>query len=422
MFIFHEGLPRSGKSFEAVVERIVPALLSGRKVYARLNGINHEKIAEASGLPVERVKELLFEIPEIDVLRWADIVENDSLVILDEMQNFWPHGTARSIDQSQIKAIAEHGHRGLDIVGMGQLLKGAGGVHANWVNRCDQKIVFEKQNGLGRDDKYRWTAYKGMHDGKGIKFVQTSTGVKKYDPKYFGTYATRVSDSANASTYQDARTNIWNNSAFRKWIPLFVIVVCVAVWYVYGVFKGGGLANSINKTHGTATPTLSVSSFAPVASSVAASSAPVAPPVEKKYEKDFIQDLSERYRLRVSAIVQMGGRTAAVFEWFDDGLRAVERLSLAQVERLGYKVVVSPGLDGATIEKGKVMYVATQFPLEGWARVSDARQRDIAGGDRGDARGAPAQPQGGGGGSVVSFDEDGYGVLGKHTGRPAGAK
>ncbi|KAB1128555.1 zonular occludens toxin, partial [Escherichia coli] len=64
MFVFHEGLPRSGKSYEAMVKRIIPALLKGRKVYARLNGINHEKVAEASGLSVERVRELLFEIPE----------------------------------------------------------------------------------------------------------------------------------------------------------------------------------------------------------------------------------------------------------------------------------------------------------------------------------------------------------------------
>lgn len=35
----------------------------------------------------------------------------------------------------------------------------------------------------------------------------------------------------------------------------------------------------------------------------------------------------------------------------------------------------------ATISKGNVRYVATQFPLETEASVSDARQRQIAGGN-----------------------------------------
>lgn len=69
------------------------------------------------------------------------------------------------------------------------------------------------------------------------------------------------------------------------------------------------------------------------------------------------------------------------------------------------------------------MYVATQFPLEGWARVSDARLREVAGGDHVDGGGA-AVSQGGttGGRAVTILDEDGYGVLGKRTGRSAGSK
>ncbi|MGT2491271.1 zonular occludens toxin domain-containing protein [Cupriavidus basilensis] len=124
MFIFHEGLPRSGKSYEAMAKRIIPALQKGRKVWARLNGMDYDKVAEASGLPVERVRELLHEIPEADVLKWADLVENDALVILDEMQNFWPNGQ-RNFPPDQLKAIAEHGHRGPDHRWHGrQLLKG----------------------------------------------------------------------------------------------------------------------------------------------------------------------------------------------------------------------------------------------------------------------------------------------------------
>ncbi|MGU5709180.1 zonular occludens toxin domain-containing protein [Aeromonas hydrophila] len=36
MFIFHEGMPGSGKSYEALVFVIIPALKLGRRVRARI--------------------------------------------------------------------------------------------------------------------------------------------------------------------------------------------------------------------------------------------------------------------------------------------------------------------------------------------------------------------------------------------------
>ena len=50
MIIFHEGLPRSGKSYEAMVKHVLEALKQGRKVFAYVEGLNHEKIAEVIGL------------------------------------------------------------------------------------------------------------------------------------------------------------------------------------------------------------------------------------------------------------------------------------------------------------------------------------------------------------------------------------
>ena len=57
MFIFHEGLPGSGKSFEAVVNQIIPALKKGRPVYAYINGLNHKKLAELTDKTEEEIKE-----------------------------------------------------------------------------------------------------------------------------------------------------------------------------------------------------------------------------------------------------------------------------------------------------------------------------------------------------------------------------
>jgi zona occludens toxin len=386
MFIFHEGLPRSGKSYEAMVKRIIPALQKGRKVWARLNGMDFDKIAEASGVPVERVRELLHEIPEADVLRWAELVENDSLVILDEMQNFWPNGV-RNFPQDQMKAIAEHGHRGLDIVGMGQLLTGQGGVHANWVNRCDQKIVFEKQNGRGADSKYRWTAYKGMHDGKAIKFVKANTGIEKYDPKYFGTYRTRVEGAQNGETYQDARTNIWSNPVFRKYLPIGGALLVLSCWFLWDQFKGGGFEKSLTKgrpeTHTVTTVTKSaagpgVSAPPAVAAQGAAVDGRPGASAEAKAD-DYVAAITDKWRPRLSGLISGSGRSRLYVEWYDDAYRLKERLSAAQLEEMGWGVRPSAYGEHVMLTKAGAHIAVTAWPIESFGKISEKANEAISG-------------------------------------------
>ncbi|MEO5350926.1 MAG: zonular occludens toxin domain-containing protein [Magnetococcus sp. YQC-3] len=387
MFIFHEGLPRSGKSYEAMVKRIIPALLKGRKVYARLNGINHEKVAEAAGMPVEQVRALLFEIPESKVLLWHTIVENDSLVILDEMQNFWPE-SVRNIPQDQLKAITEHGHRGLDIVGMGQLLKGKGGVNANWVNRCDQKIVFEKQNAQGRDDHYRWTSYKGKLENGRIKFVKIASEVEKYDPKYFGTYATRVEGAENAETYKDDRTNILRSRLFRLWVPLGVVAFAVCLGYLWHLLRGGGMEKSLLKNqpqHNVVTTTSTVST--PASGVVATSAQPMQQPSQAAattqpakadaLADDYIVAITGKWRPRLSGLIVGGRKARVVVEWYDDGYRVRERLSAAQLEEFGWLVVRSAYGEHVVLSKQGTHIAVTAWPMEPYAAVSEVQQGEI---------------------------------------------
>ncbi|WP_454845804.1 zonular occludens toxin domain-containing protein [Ralstonia thomasii] len=438
MFIFHEGLPRSGKSYEAMVKRIIPALQKGRKVFARLNGMDYEKIAEVAEMPLERVRELLHEIPKDKVKEWFKVVENDSLVILDELQNFWPD-SGRRLPLDQIEAISEHGHRGLDIVGMGQLLKGKGGCDANWVNRCDQKIVFEKQNARGADDKYRWTAYKGkLVDGK-IQFLKVNTGVVSYDKKYFGTYATRVDGSDNAETYQDARTNVWNNPVLRKFAPAMLICAGVAVWYLWHAFKGGGLEKSlgghkveksvtVTSTPPAVTSASAVQVGAAQAQPAAAKSAPVSESQKQDaMSDDYVATISQKWRPRLSGLVWGAKGARLVVEWYDESFRLKERFSAAQLEEFGWGVARSAYGEHIILSKGGVHIAVTSWPMESFGKVSEADSRAIASQSSGGAPGfGPSdwrrdEGVSGGGGSVVSRDSGsdwpGYGADGlvKHA-------
>lgn len=389
MLIVHEGLPGAGKTWEAVVKRIIPALKEGRKVFARINGLDHAKIAAVAELEEGRVGELLHEIPEAEVLRWNELVENDALVVLDEAQNFWPHGSARAMPPDQIKAVAEHRHRGLDIVLMCQVLQGAGGVHPVWVNRVDQKIVFEKLNARGKDGSYKWTSYKGMHDGRKIKFVQVNKGTESYDPKYFGTYKSHQAETTNTATYKDARTNIWNSSVFRKWAPLMLIAVGVAIYYLVHMFKGGGFEQSLVKKKPEDAPhvittTTVTSSSAPQANAAAVQPAAVGgPPVSQAQSQDamaadYVASISTKWRPRLSGMIYDARRSRLYVEWYDDSFRLKERLSAAQLEEMGWGVQRSAYGEHVMLNKAGVHIAVTSWPIEPFGKISDEQNKAIS--------------------------------------------
>jgi zona occludens toxin len=235
MLIFHEGLPGCGKSYETLVENIIPALSKGRKVFARINGLNYEQIASLSKIDVDKCKELLIHIEEEQVFNIPSLVENDSLVVIDEIQNFFPAGRAKVSDDIT-KFVAEHRHKGLDIVIMGQSIAD---VNNLWRRRTQRKIQFLKMDMIGQQNRYKWTAFQGTLDAKGeIRFLKINSGIKKYDKKYFGSYASHQAETENTDNLSDKRLNIFNSSFFKFGLPAFLIVLGFAIHYLTGFFNG----------------------------------------------------------------------------------------------------------------------------------------------------------------------------------------
>lgn len=236
MIIFHEGLPGSGKSYEALVKHIIPSLQKGRKVYARLNGFNHEKVSELTGKTVEELQDLYTEITEEQVHTVYDLVENDSLLVLDELQNFFPSGRQKLSDE-MTQFIAEHRHRGMDIICMGQALADC---HTTWKRRIERKISFLKLSMLGMDKKYKWEMYQGSINGvKGdVVFKKVKSGTDTYDSNYFGSYLSHQQTTGNTDVYSDDRVNIFKTKQFMFYIPIFIGVIAFALYYLVGFFNG----------------------------------------------------------------------------------------------------------------------------------------------------------------------------------------
>ena len=124
MIVFHEGLPGAGKSYEAAVYHILPAIKSGRHVLTNIDGINHAKFSEVSGIPEPIVNKLIVTIDadltgEEQRQQLLDKTVSDALIVIDEVQDFFP-ATRDPLGEEWTKYITQHRHLNLDIVLMGQ--------------------------------------------------------------------------------------------------------------------------------------------------------------------------------------------------------------------------------------------------------------------------------------------------------------
>lgn len=380
MLIFHEGLPRSGKSYEAVAKRIVPALAKHRPVQAYIEGLNHSRLADLAGISEDECEELLTCITreQMQSGEWLDLIKDNSLCVFDEAQNFWPTGQ-KTLSVTVTQFVTEHGHRGLDIVLMGQDVRD---VHPLWRRRVDQKIVFQKLDTFGASNRYKWSVFKGAVDSKGIvKYVQVQKGTEKYDPKIFGSYASHVSDETNKDTYSDKRAVLWNSWHFRFGIPVFLVVCVFAFNYVWKFFHSDGSIVAAQKVSGASPMAVAPRPAASVPA--AAASAPAVP-------LDYVQDISKRWRVRLSGVIAAADRQEVVLEWLDESLHRRERFSAADLRALGWHVVVSGAV--ARLSKGGVTVIASAWPIDADGAISQ-RSLDLMRGDR-DARSDDAHQSG----------------------------
>lgn len=329
MLIFHEGLPGSGKSYETLVQHIIPSLNKGRHVYARINGLNYEKIAELAEITEEECREQLHEISEEQIHEIPTIVKNDSLVVIDELQNFFPSGRGK-VAEDMTQFVTEHRHRGLDIVAMGQSIAD---IHNLWRRRTERKIQFLKMSMIGQDNRYKWTAYQGSLDGKGeIRFTQIKSGIKKYDSKYFGSYASHQASTDNTDNYADTRLNIFNTSFFKLGLPAFVAVFGFAIYYLVGFF--GGDTQMVNEE---ALKSQQIEQVAKTSSVEPNLQQKKQSPKESYETLDFIQINEKRFTSRITYIEQYGVMIwDMIVIWVDDGDRLHDRMYRDDLLAMGY--------------------------------------------------------------------------------------
>lgn len=383
MIIFHEGMPRSGKSYAATQDHIVPGLKQGRKMYVRIDGVDHAKLAELAGITEERCRELLIELTEEDVHKLDQIeIENDSLVVLDELQNYWPAQKA-PLSPGMTKWIAEHGHHGLDVLCMGQLLKDC---HRTWVNRTNRKIQFVKKDMLGKPDEYKWRMFTGSPDARGnVKFVEVQKGDGKYDEKFFGCYKSHSEGTDNKGTYVDDRANVFQSAMFKKWLPILGVAVLVAIGYIVYLFNGGLAPATAQAKPVKVTETITKSEegkptetrhFVDGKEYVPADQAKK-PEQGKERESakeeakradmdlpDVVGELSKANRIRLALIVRTAKRTRVIVEWRDNAGQVVDQMDNDDLETLGWHVATTNNNRLVILASPEKRLIASAWPLE----------------------------------------------------------
>lgn len=382
MIIFHEGMPRSGKSLAAMKDHVVPALKAGRRIYARVDGLDHAHLATLADITEERCRELLTVWTEEEAAKLETLtIDNDALIVIDEAQNYWPCQKP-PLNPQLTKWVAEHGHHGLDVLLMGQLLKD---VHRTWVNRTNRKIQFIKKDMLGKDGEYKWIMYTGSPDSRGnVRFTQVDKGDGVYDPEYFGAYASHSSGTENKGTYADDRINIWNTKAFKFGIPAAGGAVLLAIGMLIWLFTGG-LASSTGtkdkppaKVAAAPVPTRVVEEVTTNAGTNAAvtkryvDGQEVKPQQQERLERktmseqlaDVVTDLSKTNRIRLGFLMRSADRTRVVIEWRDTSYRVVDQLDDRDLETLGWHVLTTNNNRMVVLSGPDKTLVATAWPIE----------------------------------------------------------
>lgn len=365
MIVFHEGLPRSGKSYEALVQ-VVAWLKEGKKVVTNISGINTEKISGYTGIPEAALKNQIRVITDDEVREiWKAVPlpeddgkgEKDLHIVIDELQDFFPVGRERPSKELS-RWVSSHGHAGWHILAMGQDLRDC---HNIWKRRVQRKIVFTKQTALGREGHYKWELYEAIAPEK---FRTMGSGSKKYDSAYFGMYASHVEGTEQTGALMDKRGIIWHHPGFKYGVPLAILTAIYAVYHLSGFFKG---EEALQKPQ----------YYQQVKQKNIVDKKNVGKQTEKEEEPppiDYVDKLANKHKLRLAGVIDgADGMMLASIEVMNSTFHLKERFTVSDLEAMGWKVErTGYGLKIVKAAKGRVVeHVVRGWPVDPFGRVAN---------------------------------------------------
>lgn len=382
MIIFNEGVPRAGKSYDAVKSHILPALKKGRTVYARLNGLRHDRIAQHLGMDEAVINAQLVLVDTKDVAstfvctqdetgKWCiDDRFKDALVVIDEVHEFYVN-ERKPLAPAVENFWALLGQNGGDAVIMTQWINR---LHSAVKARIERKNTFQKLTAVGMKNKYRVTYYHTTSPGK---FEKIGGATLKYEPVIFPLYDGYAPGAENTEVYEEGGKSVWAAMAVKGIIML--VVAGVGLYFFAGFFTGRSDKKDQPQLPQNAAQRASsgVGQVSPVAGVTKAVEAKPDPMADLTPEQQYIVKLGETARIRLGMLAQVPSGDRAWIQWIStDGNQVVEQMEMTQIRALGFRVTVEPY--GVRIAAKKHVAVATAWPYEQPIRERDARLYNLS--------------------------------------------
>lgn len=239
------GRPRSGKSYEAVVYHIIPAIKEGRKVITNIP-LNMEWFRKVFGSKADLIEiregkfnefdaiERPFTNPDDYITDWRNENNLGPLFVIDEAHMVLPRQCKKDI----LYFYSMHGHHGVDILLLTQNLRK---VNADIRDMVEVTYMCIKNTHLGTDKTYTKKQFLGV-DTKNPVDVSN----REYDKNYFGSYQSHTASNSavTEATAKDVKSvkNHWS----AKFGRIFIIGGLVyLVWVYFYFFTGDDTPESV---------------------------------------------------------------------------------------------------------------------------------------------------------------------------------
>ncbi len=277
------GVMGSGKSHEAVKEKLAPALAADgtRRVITNIEGLNYEAIADYVKRPLDEIKARLVSVSYERVAEpafWyspdatnpaASVVQPGDLVIVDEMWRYFNRGTKLPDDAMNFFRMHRHyadsaTGQTCDVVLINQAIRG---IHQDIRDVIEVQFNCRKLKALGRPQNYQVFVIEGGERKESHKFTRA------YDKKVFPLYSSY--GVKNAVEAVDKRQNALNTGFFKIVIPAAFLAIFAGGYGVWRYFHTMGTVDPM-----TGKPLAAASApAAPAASApISAASAPATAP------------------------------------------------------------------------------------------------------------------------------------------------
>lgn len=235
MIIIHEGIPGSGKSYDAV-KKISDNLRFGRCVYTNIEGLDDDRHKEAlkfvSGCDDFQFNKLFHHLTVEESKHFWEFAEPGSLIIIDEVHKLFNSRDWQSERNRKLGDWAStHRHQGYDCIFMTQKIEKLD-MQVRTLAEWTYKYI--KINFLGSlvTKGYICVAFAGDDTGSQPLSRQT----RRYDKKYFACYKSYASKDIK-------ELNIQKHANILKRPIFFLIPVVLAITIFFAMRSGFATGN-----------------------------------------------------------------------------------------------------------------------------------------------------------------------------------